>query len=248
MIQHGQHWTCLKCVVNTCPGHPPAPDMFPARSGVISVLNLYSGVGGNRWLWPAAVEVTAVENNPLIAAEYAGNFPKDKIVIGDAHKFLLLNYNKYDIIWTSPPCQTHSRVNVFKPVKRYADLSLYQEIIFLKSFFKGKYVVENVKPYYTPLMTADFDISRHLFWTNVAHLSDVILPPYEKKFMVHRHAMAMMDRKDLCKWLGMPIGDKKIHLTGKNSAQVYRNCVHPLLGQSIMNDILKAMTGERAAG
>ena len=44
-------------------------------------------------------------------------------------------------------------------------MSLYEEIIFLKHYFKGKYVVENVTPYYEPLIQA-YKRGRHLYWTN----------------------------------------------------------------------------------
>ena len=47
----------------------------------------------------------------------------------------------------------------------FPDLKLYEEIIFLESYFKGKYVVENVIPFYEPLIQAK-KRGRHLYWTN----------------------------------------------------------------------------------
>jgi DNA (cytosine-5)-methyltransferase 1 len=47
----------------------------------------------------------------------------------------------------------------------YPDMKLYQEIILLEHFFKGKYVVENVIPFYEPLIPAK-KRNRHLYWTN----------------------------------------------------------------------------------
>jgi len=44
-------------------------------------------------------------------------------------------------------------------------LKLYQEIIFLDTFFKGKYCVENVIPYYEALVKGQ-QRDRHLYWTN----------------------------------------------------------------------------------
>ena len=44
-------------------------------------------------------------------------------------------------------------------------MKLYQEIILLKHYFKGGYVVENVSPYYKPLIDAK-KRGRHLYWTN----------------------------------------------------------------------------------
>lgn len=48
---------------------------------------------------------------------------------------------------------------------KYPDMKLYQEIIFLDNFFQGKYVVENVIPFYPPLIPAK-KRGRHLYWTN----------------------------------------------------------------------------------
>lgn len=244
MIQHGQHWTCLSCVdqsltAGTCVDGDPGSK--------IKVLNLYAGIGGNRWLWPGSLEVTAVEYNPQVAAEYKHNFPGDHLVIGDAHTYLLKNYSRFDIIWSSPPCQSHSRMNYVIEKKRYVDISLYQEIILLQHFFAGRYVVENVKPYYQPLVPAQFDICRHLFWTNVPALNQVTLPEFPEEFRGHCKGMNIMDRQSICDWLGIVPGPKNIYLTGKSSEQVYRNCVHPLLGRSIMNDILQSMIGDQKA-
>ena len=44
-------------------------------------------------------------------------------------------------------------------------MSLYQQIIFLDMRFEGKFVIENVVPYYKPLIPAK-EIGRHLFWSN----------------------------------------------------------------------------------
>ncbi|GAG21491.1 unnamed protein product, partial [marine sediment metagenome] len=58
----------------------------------MKILNLYAGIGGNRKLWGDEHEVTAVENNPEIAGIYQNNYPKDHVVIGDAHFYLLQHY------------------------------------------------------------------------------------------------------------------------------------------------------------
>ncbi len=73
------------------------------------VLNLYAGIGGNRKLWED-VEVTAVEINEKIAAIYQDFFPDDKVVVGDAHAYLLEHFGEFDFIWSSPPCPTHSQL------------------------------------------------------------------------------------------------------------------------------------------
>jgi len=53
--------------------------------------------------------------------------------------------------------------NNWKP--RYPDMMLYQEVIFLQHYYKGKYCIENVIPYYEPLISAH-KRQRHLYWTN----------------------------------------------------------------------------------
>ncbi len=143
----------------------------------MKVLNLYSGIGGNRKLWEN-VEVTAVEIEPEIAKIYSEFFPNDKMVVGDAHKYLLEHYDEFDFIWSSPPCPTHSRIRNIAGIGRgqnkpvYPDMCLYQEIIFLKrvrdssgNSFKGSWVVENVESYYEPLIKP-YNVSRHYFWSN----------------------------------------------------------------------------------
>ena len=133
----------------------------------LKVLNLYAGIGGNRKLWED-VDVTAVELDPAIAAIYQDYFPDDKVVIGDAHQYLLDHFKEYDFIWLSRPCPTHSRARFWgwskkKPV--YPDFRLYEEIVFLTHHHKGLYVSENVIPYYKPLIEG-VKIGRHMFWAN----------------------------------------------------------------------------------
>lgn len=138
----------------------------------MKILNLYACLGGNRYKWNEVtnVDVTAVELDPVAAELYKERFPSDKVVVDDAHQYLLDHYKEFDFIWSSPPCPSHSRINIsqytrdsWKP--RYPDMKLYQEIIFLDNFFKGKYVVENVIPYYDLLIQGN-KRDRHIYWTN----------------------------------------------------------------------------------
>lgn len=131
------------------------------------VLNLYACLGGNRYKWTDC-EVTAVEIDPHLARMYAERFPNDEVVIGDAHQYLLDHYSEYDFIWSSPPCSSHSRGRFARKettTVQYPDLRLYEEILFLDNWYDGKYCVENVVPYYEPLIPAK-KRGRHLYWTN----------------------------------------------------------------------------------
>jgi DNA (cytosine-5)-methyltransferase 1 len=138
----------------------------------MKILNLYACLGGNRYKWDevANIEVTAVELDKDLAKLYKQRFPKDNVIVADAHQYLLNNYKKFDFIWSSPPCPTHSRARYWaigangkSPI--YPDMKLYQEVLLLDYHFKGKYVVENVIPYYEPLLNPK-KRNRHLYWTN----------------------------------------------------------------------------------
>jgi DNA (cytosine-5)-methyltransferase 1 len=138
----------------------------------IKVLNLYACLGGNRLKWDevADIEVTAVELDPELARLYQERFPNDKVIVADAHQYLLDHYKEFDFIWSSPPCPTHSRIqtsfknrDTWKP--QYPDMKLYEEIIFLEQFFEGKYCIENVIPYYD-LLIHGHKRDRHIYWTN----------------------------------------------------------------------------------
>ena len=147
----------------------------------IKILNLYACLGGNRYKWHevADIEVTAVELDEELAKLYQERFPKDKVIVADAHQYLLENYNEFDFIWSSPPCPTHSKMRKTntgegerKSKATYPDMKLYEEILLLEHFFKGKYCVENVIPFYNPLIAAK-KRGRHLYWTNFNLPSDL---------------------------------------------------------------------------
>lgn len=197
----------------------------------MKVLNLYAGLGGNRKLWTDC-EVTAVENNEQIAKVYKDLFPKDKLIITDAHEYLLNNYKNYDAVWGSPPCQKNSKMVKFTrhDINEYPDLRLYEEIILLDNFFKGFWVIENVQPYYEPLIKPTRQIGRHLFWSNFF---------ISRKFKDLKVENFISDDnpEKLKKWLGIEY-EGNIYYEGNHSpSQVLRNCVHPELGLHIYNEM-----------
>lgn len=203
----------------------------------MKILNLYAGIGGNRKLWKN-VEVTAVENNQEIANVYHKLFPKDVIIIRDAHQYLLEHFKEFDFIWSSPPCQSHSGCNHFlkgQGIFRYPDMKLYEEIIFLKHFCKVKWVVENVKPYYQPLIEPQ-KIGRHCFWSNFT-ISKI---DFEHQIgTMNRRASKGSQRKAIIREAQIPelIDLHRLNLMNiklKNKRQVLRNCVYPRLGKHVL--------------
>lgn len=205
----------------------------------MKVLNLYAGIGGNRKLWPDYCDVTAVEINPDIAEIYKDFFPEDEVIVADAHKYLLEHYDEdWDFIWSSPPCPTHSKVQFSNggrwPMK-YPDMKLYQEIIFLKNWFSGKWVVENVKPYYKPLIEPQ-ESGRHCFWSNF-HITD-------KDYEVQIGTLMHGTRKRTIREAQIPelsalhdfdLSDYDV----ANKRKLLRNCVIPKLGLHVFNCAFK---------
>ena len=150
----------------------------------MKVLNSYACLGGNRYKWDEVAEqaeielqVTAVELDPELARLYQERFPNDTVIVADAHQYLLDHYKEFDFIWSSPPCPSHSRVRISQKTREnfkaiYPDMKLYEEVIFLENYFDGMYVVENVIPFYEPLIQAK-KRGRHLYWTNFNFPTDI---------------------------------------------------------------------------
>ena len=209
----------------------------------MKVLNLYAGLGGNRKLWNGN-ETVAVEINPDVAKVYQNYFPDDEVVVGDAHKYLLENFEDFDFIWSSPPCQSHSNTNHFlfgQGVRRYPDIKLYEEIIFLKHWFKGKWVVENVKPYYEPLIKP-YTCGRHYFWSNFV-ISDLPIN-YGSFGTWNRNRSELTQRKAIIREAQIPellqlhgLDDFKL----PNKRQVLRNTVLPEIGKHVFNCAFKTV-------
>lgn len=194
---------------------------------MVKVLNLYAGVGGNRNRWQG-VEVTAVERDSKIAAVYQSLYPQDHVVVGDAHQYLLDHYAKYDLIWSSPPCQSHTRfiLSGRNRVPKYPDFRLYEEVVFLKQFFTGLWVVENVDPYYEPLM-APKKVGRHLFWSNF-RIGLFQGPDFPGDLFT-------ASAPELQEWLGI-FYEGSVYCDGNHDPrQALRNCVHPAIGEYIFN-------------
>jgi len=194
----------------------------------MKVLNLYAGVGGNRKHWKNC-EVTAVENNEKIAAIYQRLNPNDIVIIGDAHEYLRVNFREFDFIWSSPPCQTHSKMNraTRHKNKNFPSMVLYEEILFLKHFYKGHWIVENVDPYYEPLIKAK-KVGRHLFWSSYKFKADEVKSP---KNLINLTSVA--GKKILMDWLGIHYEENVYYKGNHCPAQILRNCVHPDLGLQI---------------
>jgi DNA (cytosine-5)-methyltransferase 1 len=195
----------------------------------MKILNLYAGIGGNRKLWGEKHEITAVEYDKNIAAIYKDLYPNDNVIVADAHDYLLQNFKNYDFIWSSPPCPSHSsfRQNIgvryrnVKPI--YPDMKLYEEIIFLQYNFDKLWVVENVVPYYKPLIQAT-KLQRHMFWSNF----DI------ENIKIETDKIRSAQIPELQKLHKVDLSQYKI----KDKRKILRNCVHYKLGEHILKQAI----------
>jgi len=209
----------------------------------MKVLNLYACLGGNRYKWDevANIEVTAVELDTELARLYSERFPNDTVIVGDAHQYLLDHYKEFDFIWSSPPCPSHSRARFWNssnydsstlPV--YPEMELYQQILFLKHYFKGRYIVENVIPFYDPLIPAK-QIGRHLFWSNMNLKGWKNRGGAFSEIQDDINAMSVYHEVDISTYKGDQRKDK-----------ILRNLVNFDLGKAIFEQVVSAMKSESA--
>ena len=208
------------------------------------ILDLYACLGGNRAKWDevADVEVTAVELDPEAARLYQERFQNDIVIVADAHQYLLDHYKEFDFIWTSPPCPTHSRARYWNSSNYdttteavYPDMKLYQEILFLQHYYKtGKWCVENVIPYYEPLIAAQ-QRGRHLYWTNFNLPKDL----KDRRFAI---SQAKNELKGLCEFHDYDFNKYK----GEQSViKMARNLVDYEAGKTILATAFNIQLAEK---
>jgi len=111
-------------------------------------------------------------------------------------------------------------------------MSLYQEILFLQHFFKGKYCIENVNPYYEPLIKPQKS-GRHCFWANFT------IPKLKSEDSIGRMGpvKSLGGKRSEGQYhykLGFDLTDK----SHPNKKKLLNNCVVPEIGKAIMEAVL----------
>jgi DNA (cytosine-5)-methyltransferase 1 len=204
-----------------------------------TLYNGCAGFGANTHLLNRKeVDVTHTEMFQDIANVNRLLHPDDEVIVADTFQHFQENHEKYNFAWFSVNCQGHSKmvkatrhnVNKIPPVTE-----LYGLIIFLTHFYKGDWVVENVVPFYKPLIEPTLRVGRHLFWSNkpLFGIEDVKRPTG----FINKATKKGAD--ELKKWLGLEF-EWYVYYKGNHCpAQTLRNCVHPKLGVQIFNQLLK---------
>lgn len=199
----------------------------------MKILNLYACLGGNRYKWNEVkedIEVTAVELDPEAARLYQERFPNDTVIVADAHQYLLDHYKEFDFIWSSPPCPTHSRARFARRETTetvYPDFKLYEEIVFLQNWFKGGFVVENVIPYYKPLIEAQ-KRGRHLYWSSFKLPND----------LNERKSSIMEGKDEVTQWCKFHDYDFRKYKGEQRTDKMARNLVDYEAGRTIFETYL----------
>lgn len=187
-------------------------------------------------------KITAVESDEDIAAIYQAQFPGDEMVVGDALEFVEKHLTEFDFIWASPPCQTHSVLNIPTHAQTNRlphipdDKSLYGLIRWLKKWIDPNqlFIVENVKDYLGYLIQPNSMLARHPVWSNF---------PIPKKHFNRLKDMDHKSWKQLCEW--HKIDQKLIPKTlswEKNHDKrrtILRNCVDYKIGKYILDCAVK---------
>ena len=205
----------------------------------MKILNLYACLGGNRYKWDEVadnLEITAVELDPEAARLYQERFPNDTVIVADAHQYLLEHYKEFEggMVWSSPPCPSHSKARFARrdtTSPAYPDLKLYEEILFLDKWFNGKYVVENVIPYYEPLIAAK-KRGRHLYWTNFNLPSD----------LRDRKGSIMEGKDEVTQWCEFHDYDFRKYKGTQRTDKMARNLVDYEVGRTILETALGIMS------
>ena len=200
----------------------------------IRLYNGCAGFGANTHLLDRnKYHITHVEMYEDIAIINQKLHKEDIVIIGDAYQYFQENHTNFDVAWFSPNCQSHSRmVKATKHnVNKIPDMTgIYGLMVFLKHFYKGDWIIENVVPFYKPLVDPSLRVGRHIFWSNkeLFGIEDIKRP---KGFI---NKTTIEGANELKKWLGLDFEGYVYYKGNHCPAQTLRNCIHPLLGKQII--------------
>lgn len=210
----------------------------------MNILNLFAGIGGNRALWGDNHYIEAIEDNEKIAKIYKKRFPNDTIIIQDAYQYFIENFHRFDILWASPPCTSHTILVGVNVGNRYnnknvnlklPDLRLYSLILFCKHYFRGNYAIENVRSYYKPLIPPTAKIGRHWIWSNI------IIPKTKQEKSEHVSREDYNDKIEDAletKEINNEIYNDLLKLNLMTRKQIINNCMVPNEGKYILDCLI----------
>lgn len=197
---------------------------------MVKILNLFAGIGGNRKAW-SNHEIISVEINQDLARVYHQFYPEDLIIVDDVYKFLKRNeLNKFDFIWASPPCTTHTCMTGANKRLVPDVTGIYGLKLYFDSVYQNAYVIENTQPWYQPLIQPSVKLDRHYFWSNFFIPCGNFAPRREKKY-------TSLTNPELLKFHNIP--NFRLYDKTLRKEVILRNCCHYSIGEHILESYLK---------
>jgi len=198
------------------------------------LLDLFAGVGGTalgiqNFLEDRNITYSyyAVEYDNEIIKAHELFRPQSIVIEADAYIIVYSDLREYAFIWASPPCQSHSQCNMFWD-RRNPDMRLWDLINYFKELSKP-FIVENVKPYYKPLIKPTLKIRRHYFWSNLP------LEPFE--FEKSPKGFTRMSIEDWRIYHNVP-KEAITHIRDlKRRRQILRNMVHWSISYNLFKQV-----------
>lgn len=200
------------------------------------ILDLYGGLGGTARGIQLVLEkkgikfeYIVIENNLKVAEAHRRNNPESKVIVADI-KDWLDKITEFDFVWASPPCHTHSQLQMINKGRRHktklVDWSLWHVIDIFQRAETIPFVVENVKVWYNEPFKHNFKLDRHYFWTNLR----LIAFDYHKKPAKKWGNISVKDWQEYHQLEPAATGDKR---------QQLRNCVHWSIAAGIFEQFLE---------
>ncbi len=213
----------------------------------MKILSAFCSVGIGETFWPIKEhEITGIEALPVLAEEYKKRFPNSNVLIGDAYNYISLMHDQYDVIFATPPCQSRSRltsINSRQHNKPEEDLRVFELIEFLEDNFAGNWIIENVISNIIPKVNPSLKIGRHHIWSNIPLRGYIKVPKPDFRFDKGTYSKAGLNQtktylSDLQNYLGVTLS-KRFYIRGNHDpGQIYREGLHPILGKSLLNQLL----------
>lgn len=173
----------------------------------------------------------------MIAETYRDNFPDDTIIVKDVLSFVKTeDISIYDFIWTSPPCTTHTMWTMTRGYNIPDLTSLYGLILFFGYILKDtNWIVENVRPWYTPLINPTFKLGRHYFWSN-RKIPEKDFKDENERYNIYRSSFGQLSK------LYQLNVDRIKSLNKLDRRQIVRNIVSPEIGLYVFQKMTKQLT------
>ena len=204
----------------------------------MKILILFSGIGGMSRDWQSH-NITYVELDSEIYNVGKSLFPKQEWINDDAiHYVENQDLSDFDVIFSTPPCTTHSLQNRFHKTKKVPDYTTLFGISAMLSYYYPNipHIIENTSSMYSlknfPQKVAK--VGRHFIWSNC----DIESAKFDTT------DLARLSKNQLLRLYGF---DDKLQLPGNKlrKRQIVRNILEPEIANYLLEQITKCINDKR---